>query len=44
MGQTVQEIWEQAKARLAEEIPPPSFAAWFSDATPKGHRSGQFRA
>ena len=33
---TAEEIWEQAKARLAEEVSPPSFAAWFSDAVPKG--------
>ena len=39
---TVEEIWEQVKARLAEEVSPPSFAAWFSDAVPKGFQGEVF--
>ncbi|MGC9529051.1 MAG: chromosomal replication initiator protein DnaA [Candidatus Bipolaricaulaceae bacterium] len=35
MEKSAEQIWEQAKAHLAEEIPPPSFAAWFSDAQPQ---------
>lgn len=30
MGQPVEEIWAQVRQDLAEEIPPTSFAAWFS--------------
>lgn len=34
MERTVVEIWETVKVHLAEEVPPTSFAAWFSDARP----------
>ncbi len=30
MGQPLEEIWARVRADLAEEIPPTSFAAWFS--------------
>ncbi len=39
---TAEEIWEKARVRLAEEIPAPSFAAWFSDAVPKGVQDDTF--
>lgn len=42
MGRTVEEIWEKAKARLTEEVPPTSFAAWFSEAQPQGMDGNAF--
>jgi len=32
MGETGEQIWEEAKALLVKEIPPANFAAWLSDA------------
>lgn len=32
MGQPIEELWARVRADLAEEIPPTSFAAWFSTA------------
>ncbi len=34
MDRTIDEIWENVRAHLAEEVPPTSFAAWFSEARP----------
>ncbi|HEC63312.1 MAG TPA: hypothetical protein ENI38_02835, partial [Candidatus Acetothermia bacterium] len=30
MAKTGQEIWNRVKGRLAEELPPSTFASWFS--------------
>ncbi len=34
MDRTIDEVWEDVKVQLAEEVPPTSFAAWFSEARP----------
>jgi chromosomal replication initiation ATPase DnaA len=36
MADIAQEIWNRAKERLAEELPPPAFASWFSGISAKG--------
>ncbi len=34
MERTIDEIWENVRVHLSEEVPPTSFAAWFSEARP----------